>query len=295
MATKKMRLALVPLLVLAAIFPSCGVPQEEYETIQAQLTSVQKEYEAATSALQASQDEIKGLKAELTSQSATLTDTQSSNDDLQKRVSEIENKLNAVLDTKVVQYYTFHYERIDYDWTLPIPLRDYFYYKDQTRLTGSLKYVPMSTDPHGDAVINIVVGHVEDANLIYDLKPTDTVNLVAEFIQTMTHTNKKVSTPYDEYPRYPIETLFEQGGDSEDTSILTAAILTRLGYDIVFFLHEELKHVALGINVPAARGYNWEYRAKKYYYLETTGEEWQLGQRPAEYGKVQPLIIPVGE
>lgn len=40
------------------------------------------------------------------------------------------------------------------------------------------------------------------------------------------------TTGQEEYPRYPIETLYERQGDCKDTSILMAALLKELGYEV---------------------------------------------------------------
>ena len=79
---------------------------------------------------------------------------------------------------------------------------------------------------------------------------------------------------------------------SRAPSILAAAILTKLGYNVVFFVFEQEQHMAVGVDIDAI-GMNWEYRAKKYYYLETTGEKWQLGWLPSQYMTTQPVILPV--
>jgi hypothetical protein len=301
MVIKNTYLAILLLLMLALTFSGCGVPQKEYDALEAQLASTQREYDAtksklasAQSDLAAAQNEAKKVQGELASQSATLAQMRSSNDALQKQVSELESKLNAILDTKVVQYYNFSFQFDRYDWTLAIPLRTYFYYKDQTRPAVYSKYSPMATDSYADSLLNILVRNLEDAALANELRKIDVVNLVATFIQTLPHTDSDVTTPYDLYPRYPLETLFEQGGDSEDTSILAAALLVREGYDVVLFIFEQQKHMAVGVNIPAVGGYGWEYQGNNYFYLETTGEKWQLGDCPTEYWKGRPSIFPVG-
>ena len=60
----------------------------------------------------------------------------------------------------------------------------------------------------------------------------DTANLVLAFVQSLPYVPDDVSTPYDEFPKFPLETIVEGGGDCEDTSILYATLMKILGYDV---------------------------------------------------------------
>ena len=73
--------------------------------------------------------------------------------------------------------------------------------------------------------------------------------------------------------------MFDRGGDCEDTSILAAAILERLGYDVALLILKNENHAAIGINIDAYGSY-YPYENRKYYYLETTGEGWEIGEFP---------------
>jgi hypothetical protein len=48
-----------------------------------------------------------------------------------------------------------------------------------------------------------------------------------------------------EYPKYPLETLVEKKGDCEDQSILAAALLAAMGYEVALLILPI--HVALGV------------------------------------------------
>ena len=75
------------------------------------------------------------------------------------------------------------------------------------------------------------------------------MNFVMAFVQSLPDTIDKGTTPYDEYPRYPVETLFARGGDCEDTPILVAALLDRLGYDVALLVLENAQHMAVGVSI----------------------------------------------
>jgi len=268
----------------------CGISQDKYDALNSQLTSLQNEYTDAQSKLASAQTEIEKLQADFTSQSAKLDQTQSSYDTLQKQASDLENKLNVILDTSVTEYYRFTYKYVSYDWSLPIPLRTYFYYKDLPR---PATYDSMVIDSYADNVMNILSRQVEDAALTNDLKPTDVINLVATFVRNLPHSNEDARTSYDGYPRYPVETVVDEGGDSEDNSILIASLLLREGYDVVFLRFEQPKHLAVGVNAPTAIGYRWEYQGNWYYYLEPNEGNWELGELPTPFRGTQPVIISI--
>ena len=306
MTARKVYPVLVIPMVLALVLAGCGVPQDEYDSLEAQLASTQQEYEALQSEYETTQNEcdadraeaqseIEGLQADVASQAATIDEMESSNAALQKNVSDLEDRLDDILGTEVVKYYIFDHQYRAHTWVLPIPLRAYFHYRDEPRPAESSKYATMTADSYSDDLLNILVTLVEDEALAYNLKKTDVIDLVAALAQSMVHTNRDVRTPYDAYPRYPVETLFEEGGDCEDNSILVAALLTRLDYNVVFFVFDQPSHVALGIDISAPAGYYWEYQAKRYYYLETTGGPWEIGDCPTMYRDLQPLIISLAQ
>jgi hypothetical protein len=251
--------------------------QREYNLLQSNMTSLQKEYDTTKAT----------LEAKVASQSAVITEAQNTNVTLQ-------SKLDTTLNTEIKFTYRFKYQMWQFNWDISIPLREYLYYKAKSRISDSSKYTSMVTDSHADSLINILVQNIKDAVLTYDLKKTDTVDLVGAFVQSLIYASQDTASPYDNRPLYPIETLFEQGGDCEDTSILAATLLQKLEYNQVFFVFSQPKHVALGIDNPASPYVNgWEYQAKRYIYLETTGDNYIVGAAPSVYTTLQPEILPI--
>jgi hypothetical protein len=267
--------------------------KKDYDALQANLTTAQREYDLLKSqitTLQKDYDATKAtLEAKIASQAATIAEAQNANVTLQ-------SKLDATLNTEFKFTYRFKYQTWQFNWDIAIPLREYLYYQAKSRITGSSKYTAMVTDSHADSLINILVQKIKDASLNYNLKKTETIDLVGAFVQSLVYASQDIATPYDDRPLYPIETLFEQGGDCEDTSILAASLLQRLEYDQVFFIFSQPKHVALGIDVPASLYVTgWEYLAKRYIYLETTGDNYTVGTAPTVYTTLQPEILPISK
>jgi predicted transglutaminase-like cysteine proteinase len=267
--------------------------QQENETLQANLTSAQREYEFLQSQMATAQKEWEvakvALEAEATQQSIAISEAQ-------QNIVELQAKLDTALATEIKQAYAFSFQTKSFTWELSIPLKTYLSYKEKPRITDNSKYTQMVTDSGADALINKLILQIQDAVLRYNYNKTDTIDLVGAFVQSLIFANNDVTTPYDDYPRYPVETLWDQTADCEDTSILTAALLYRLQYSHVFFVFNQPKHAAIGVYIPAMVGLDgWEYQAKRYIYLETTGENFTLGHAPSVYVVLQPSIYPVGQ
>ncbi|MEM2963347.1 MAG: hypothetical protein QXW70_03965 [Candidatus Anstonellales archaeon] len=123
------------------------------------------------------------------------------------------------------------------------------------------------------------------------LSSDETVYLVASFVQSLPYTIDEVTAAADEYPRFPYETLYENGGDCEDTSILTAAILRALGYDAV--LINMKNHMAAGVRCSLTQKDRINYNGIDYCYLETTGEGWEIGRIPPQYKKENMTVLTI--
>ena len=118
----------------------------------------------------------------------------------------------------------------------------------------------------------------------------DRVDFVLSFVQSLPYTLDDVTTGYDEFRRYAIETLVEGGGDCEDTTILVASILRGLGESVALIFTPG--HIALGVSGDFT-GSRFSYQGMEYYYCETTGTGWTVGVLPASVGNTADVIIPL--
>jgi hypothetical protein len=109
-----------------------------------------------------------------------------------------------------------------------------------------------------------------------ELSEWEKINMVIDFVQSLQYQPEQ-----GEYPKYPVETLKDGGGDCEDTSILLAAILDKMGIDCV--LLSPPGHMALGLAITGLNGRHYLYAGRKYFYVETTGKNWEVGHIPDEY------------
>ncbi|MFL2982084.1 MAG: transglutaminase domain-containing protein [Candidatus Poseidoniaceae archaeon] len=104
----------------------------------------------------------------------------------------------------------------------------------------------------------------------------------AEFILSFVGSIPYVFDPDDnfDHPKHPIETLWENGGDCEDSSALYASIMESLGYETVLVLLEAQAeygddwegHAMVGIYIPNHSGEHFTLEGdwKNYYHAETT-------------------------
>jgi len=104
----------------------------------------------------------------------------------------------------------------------------------------------------------------------------------AEFILAFVGTIPYVFDPDDDWdhPKYPIETLWENGGDCEDSSALYASLMEALGYQTILVLLEAKYepsdtwggHALVGIHIPNHSGDSFTLSgdSKSYFIAETT-------------------------
>ncbi len=125
-------------------------------------------------------------------------------------------------------------------------------------------------------------------------------NVILGFVQSIPYAYDSDIHGTEEYWQFPLETLFLNSGDCEDTSILFCAIASAMGYDSSMFLFSG--HMAAGINLDsfsASRStssnvqsgvYGWKLVTgtdedgnevtESFYYGETTTEGWLIGEIP---------------
>lgn len=121
----------------------------------------------------------------------------------------------------------------------------------------------------------------------------DEVSFVLGFVQEMPYTSDE-ETKGDNYPRYPIETIVDGGGDCEDTSALFASIIGNsdyFNYESALIIIDE--HMAVGVT--GEEGIDGTYFPKgdrRYYYCETTGKGYAIGEVPDAYtgAEIKELI-----
>lgn len=196
--------------------------------------------------------------------------------------------LTQITTVTPIEYYTRNYQwsygGSRQTYTLRIPTSLYAYYKEQPHDRNYAKYAISEIDRKS---LDRITGTFKNSSV----SETKAAYNIIAFVQSLPYSKDYVTTGYDEYPRYPIETLVDGTGDCEDTAILTAALLKEMKYDVV--LISPPGHMAVGITCSDCSGTSFSYNNKKYYYLETTGKNWKVGQIPEEYQNTKAKIYPI--
>ena len=255
-----------------------------------ELESLNSDYESQVSQLKSDLSETEGEIDTLESRISTLqiekTGKTREINLLKSKVEGLESRLDIILDITVTQHYEWEYGTgywaSTWYWNLPIPLSLYIEYYERARPESRDEWVDMATDPGDDYYIDYIVKQVNSAAIKEGFTEREKINFVIGFVQSLPYTVDDVTTSWDEYPRYPIETLFDRGGDCEDTSILTAALLERMGYDVCLLILDDDDHMAVGVSIEGTYGTYYDVEGVEYFYLETTGEGWKIGEKPSD-------------
>ncbi|MBE6525680.1 MAG: hypothetical protein E7Z66_03845 [Thermoplasmata archaeon] len=109
----------------------------------------------------------------------------------------------------------------------------------------------------------------------------EVIQYVLVFVQNIEYQSDSDFMGQSEYWKYPLETLYDQGGDCEDTSILMSTILSLMGHDSVLAMYPGHMAPAVELNADIENGFYYlDNNGNKYYYCETTGTGYDLGENP---------------
>lgn len=189
--------------------------------------------------------------------------------------------------------FEWSYKGYEWTWSLDIPKSLYEAYKN-VPVSTRVKY---QADGYGfltttnDYYLKQVAEKLEEAASEEGYEPYDQVSFVLAFVQSLPYTSDSVTSGYDEYPRFPLETLVDDGGDCEDTSILFATLTLIMGYGAVYINPPE--HYAVGVLGDNLQGSYYTYNEKTYYYCETTGDGWEIGEIPQEFKDEKARIYEI--
>ncbi len=226
---------------------------------------------------------------------------------------EYSTSVTPVFDYKRHWHSTTSSSNTEYSLTLSVLYSDYLHYvnayTDDERICYYSNYGDTDENiAHDTSFVNY--DEVQDPYIeeIADYISSSTTgksdqyvaNVILAFVQSITYEYDSDIHGTEEYWQFPLETLFLNSGDCEDTSILFCAIASAMGYDSSMFLFSG--HMAAGINLDsfsASRSngtnvqsgvYGWKLVTgtdesgndvtEKFYYGETTTEGWLIGEVP---------------
>ncbi|WP_227020121.1 hypothetical protein [Sinanaerobacter chloroacetimidivorans] len=176
--------------------------------------------------------------------------------------------------------FTWTYGDRQWSYMMKIPKSACDFYKtvDRQEISNYSYYVKDTAD---DKYLEALVEEFKSAAEKENYSEYDIINNIICFVQNLNYVSDIVGTGYDEYPKFPLETLADEGGDCEDSAILLASLLRELGYDTV--LIQLPNHMAVGLKGDEnVRGVYYEVDGVRYFYIETTSTGWKIGEVPDE-------------
>ncbi|MGA3060849.1 MAG: hypothetical protein ABSD92_10820 [Candidatus Bathyarchaeia archaeon] len=204
-----------------------------------------------------------------------------------------------------IQYYNtdfaWDYGGNHWDWNLSIPVTLYNAYiavPDSVRTQYGLADFGFFTTTQ-DNYMQSLADKLNETATQLGYSSSDKVNFVLSFVQSIPYKTDNESTIYQDYPRFPVETLVDDVGDCKSHSILFATLMLSLNYDIVFINPPD--HLAVGVqqnnlqSTPLQQLTYWTYNDKDYYYCETTGAGFTIGVLPQQFNGQTATIYPIDE
>lgn len=165
-------------------------------------------------------------------------------------------------------------------WTHTIELFDseYQYYNQQSRYINKSDWTNYIYENEG--LLDNIAGSLLECMDKYNKTKDEMLLEAVKYVQAIPYQTDIDSTGYEEYPKYPYETLYENCGDCEDLSILLAGLLRSMGYGVC--LVNPTGHMAVGVRTDNDNA-NFYIDSLGYYYIECTAEGWLLGEVPEDY------------
>jgi len=118
----------------------------------------------------------------------------------------------------------------------------------------------------------------------FDLR--DRVHFVITFVQNIKY--ERPGGVLDLFP--PLGTIAYRFGDCDSKALLLYVILEKMRVDCAMLWSYNYKHAMLGIKVNG-RGNFLTANGKKYYFLETTYPNWDMGEIPPEFNNIKLWFI----
>jgi len=191
-----------------------------------------------------------------------------------------------------VKDYEWSFEYVHYSMSVAISAKEYAEYRSTLPIRWGLSYndaqqFVTSNDP-------IIIEIASKLNNIAQSKgftEIQTINFALRFCQSIDYNYDNITMGPDEYWRFPVETLYDGVGDCEDTSFLFASIIEAMDYDAVIIFIPG--HAAVGVASDYAQGWCVTQGTTSYYWCETTGPGWNIGQLSVDDGTQINDIVQV--
>lgn len=130
-----------------------------------------------------------------------------------------------------------------------------------------------------------------------NFSPMDKLQFTLDFVQEpniafQENAENKTVNFYDDYIRYPDETLYDKCGDSNSKSLLAAMLFHLMGHNVLYLISRKHQHSAVGVEVRLSElrdgrygdatkidEFAIKYEDRYYIFCETTGDNFALGAK----------------
>lgn len=165
---------------------------------------------------------------------------------------------------------------------------DYYYYKRLGKKQLVPQYQDLLTENSNHAYFAELAAKLEEDAETAGYTGQELVEYLTAFVQAIPYKEDPENDGYD-YPRYPIETIVDGGGDCEDKSALLVSLLNSFGFDAIMI--SPPGHMAAAVHCPDCEEGTYEVSGKKYVYIETTMNGWQIGMVPPQFAGYNELDV----
>lgn len=179
---------------------------------------------------------------------------------------------------------------------LPIDVSDYYEKKTRTKHTfDSPYYLPfIHANDIGIERLAAELKAIIDSTERWDYY--DEVMFVVSMVQQMRYAKSAIAG-FDLTTKYPMQTIVTGRGDCEDTSVLAAALLKKLDYDVKLIQLEvdgRKSHIGIGVWAEGVNGISWQKGGRSFYYIETTTPNHKFGELPIEWREgINAILIDI--
>ena len=271
-------------------------------SLSVDLAQLQSDHEVLSTVSEFTEGQLETLQetyTDLKAENATLNEEQAALNEQFELLSDMYESLLEDYETNlggldfsnqtipvIDRSYTWEYDGEEYTFDIAIPEPLYQYYSEKTRYRTQ-DYRGYIMHPYDDDYVRVLLSEFDRIIGLTQLTEEDKVGLVCSFVQNLEYKQDSATL---EHPKYPVETLFDGGGDCEDTTILMSHLLREMDVDTALIYMPG--HMALAVEGNST-GRKWNLDNTTYYYLETTAKGWWLGDVPFSYNYTEYTLFPI--
>jgi hypothetical protein len=174
----------------------------------------------------------------------------------------------------IICRYAWYYDGTIWNWEVQVQPSLYIHFQQKSRLNSGTGDIPagfvnyITSDLDFDP-LKIMAAELKRVSGEEGFSPRRELEFVSCFVGVLQYYDDLATTGVPEYPRYPVETLVDSGGDCEDKAILLASLLNLMDYDVKLIL--STNHCAVSVLDPGDLCGDYYFEGeKRYYFIETT-------------------------